>query len=99
MKKKTFARKSGKPKTWLITGLLAAAAIAYVIFIFLPLQRSINRLQQQVQERRQQIMQANSLAGTVAQVRVRLASAREVSNQWRSKSPRHSQLITHYASL
>src|SRR5438094_6834318 len=99
MKKKTFARKSGKPKTWLITGLLAAAAVAYVVFIFLPLQHSINKLRQQVHERRQQIMQAQSLVGTVAQTRVRLVAAREVCQQWRAQAPRQAQLITHYASL
>ncbi|HMC11439.1 MAG TPA: type 4a pilus biogenesis protein PilO [Pirellulaceae bacterium] len=99
MKKKTLGRKSEKPKTWLITGLLAAVAIAYVVFIFLPSQHSINALQGQVQERRQQIMQAQSLAGTVAQARLRLAAAREVSQQWREDAPRQAQLITHYASL
>jgi Tfp pilus assembly protein PilO len=99
MKKKSPSRKSGPPKTWLITGLLAAAAVAYVIFIFLPLQRSIDVLQDQVQERRQQIMQAQSLAGTVAQARVRLVTARDVGQQWRADAPRQAQLITHYASL
>src|SRR5438132_11421154 len=99
MKKKSFNRKTGKPKTWLVTGLLAAAAIAYVVFTFLPLQHSINQLRQQVQERRQQIMQAQSLVGTVAQTRLRLTAAREVCQQWRSEAPRQAQLITHYASL
>ena len=99
MKKKSFNRKTEKPKTWLVTGLLAAAAVAYVVFIFLPLQHSINKLRQQVQERRQQIMQAQSLVGTVAQTRLRLTAAREVCQQWRAEAPRQAQLITHYASL
>src|SRR5262245_35161715 len=99
MKKKNNTKKTGQPKTWLITGLLAGAAVAYVIFVFLPLQRSIDVLQGQVQERRQQIMQAQSLAGTVAQARVRLVSAKEVSQHWRSDAPRQAQLITHFASL
>src|SRR4051812_171723 len=99
MKKKSLTRKAGKPKTWLVTGLLAAAAVAYVVFIFLPLQNSINKLRQQVQERRQQIMQAESLVGTVAQTRVRLTAAREVCQQWRAESPHQAQIITHYASL
>src|SRR5262245_11599083 len=99
MKKKSFKQKTGKPKTWLVTGLLAAVSVAYVVFVFLPLQHSIDRLQQQVQERRQQIMQAQSLVSTVAQARVRLAAAREVCQQWRGEAPRPSQLITHYASL
>jgi Tfp pilus assembly protein PilO len=99
MKRKSFGRKSGPPKTWLITALLAAAAVAYVVFVFLPGHRTINELRAQVQERRQQIMQAQSLAATVAQARVRLASAREVGQQWRSNAPRQAQLITHFASL
>jgi Tfp pilus assembly protein PilO len=99
MKKKTLNRKGGKPQTWLVTGLLAAAAVAYVVFIFLPLQNSINKLRQDVQERRQQIMQAQSLVGTVAQTRVRLTAAREVCQRWRAESPKQAQIITHYASL
>jgi Tfp pilus assembly protein PilO len=99
MKKKFASNKASAPKTWLITALLAAASIAYVVFVFLPLQRSINALRQQVHERRQQIMQAHSLAGTVAQARVRLTAAQEMSREWKATAPRHSQLITHYASL
>jgi Tfp pilus assembly protein PilO len=99
MKRKSFYRKSGKPKTWLITGLLAAASVAYVVFGFLPIQHSINHIRQQVQEQRQQIMQAQSLVGTVSQTRLRLAAARDVCREWRSQAPRQAQLITHYASL
>jgi len=99
MKRKSLNRKTGKPKTWLVTGLLAAAAVAYVVFVFLPLQNSINQLRQQVQERRQQIVQAQSLVGTVAQTRLRLLAAQEVCQQWRGESPRQAQLITHYAHL
>ena len=99
MKKKSSAKNPGMPKTWLITGLLAAGSIAYVVFIFLPLQHSINGLRGQVHERRQQIMQAQSLAGTLGQSRVRLASADAVSRLWKSDAPRQAQLITHYASL
>jgi len=99
MKKKFVQRKNGKPKTWLITGLLAAGAVAYVVFVFLPFQRSIGGLRAQVQERRQQIMQAQSLGGTVVQARQRLAAAREVAQQWRADAPRQAQLVTHFASL
>jgi len=100
MKKKTFQRnKTNKPKTWLITALLAAGAVSYVVFVFLPFQNSISVLRSQVQERRQQIMQAQSLAGTVAQARLRLAAAREVAQQWRADAPKQAQLVTHLASL
>jgi Tfp pilus assembly protein PilO len=99
MKKKFSHRKPGKPKTWLITGLLAACAVAYVVFVFLPFQHSISDLRAQVQERRQQIMQAQSLGGTVVQARQRLVTTRDVAQQWRNDAPRQAQLITHFASL
>ena len=99
MKRRIQQKKNGKPQTWLITALLAAGAVAYVVFVFLPFQQSISTLRGQVQERRQQIMQAQSLAGTVAQARLRMASAREVGDQWRADSPHLAQLGTHFASL
>jgi Tfp pilus assembly protein PilO len=99
MKAKSTSRKGRKPQTWLITALLAAGAVAYVVFVFLPFQRTIDGLRNQVQERTQQIVQAQSLVGTVAQARLRLTAAREVSEQWRADAPRQAQLVTHFASL
>ncbi|MBW8884591.1 MAG: type 4a pilus biogenesis protein PilO [Planctomycetia bacterium] len=99
MKRRSQQTKKGKPQTWLITALLAAGAVAYVVFVFLPFQQNISTLRGQVQERRQQIMQAQSLAGTVAQARMRLVSAREVGNQWRADAPHLAQLTTHFASV
>jgi hypothetical protein len=99
MKKRVVNRKPGKPKTWLITALLAAGAVAYVVFVFLPSQRKIADLRAAVHERRQQIMQAQSLAGTVVQARLRLAAARAVAKEWKAEAPRQSQLFTHSASI
>lgn len=99
MKGKPFGRKAKMPKTWIITALLAACAVAYVVFIFLPFQRTIDAVRAQTQERGQQIMQAQSMAGTLAQARLRLASAQEVSKNWRAEAPKQSQLITHFANL
>lgn len=99
MKSKSANRKAKRPQTWLITALLAASAVAYVMFVFVPFQRTIGALRNQVQERSQQIVQAQSLVGTVAQARLRLAAAREVSDAWRSTAPRQAQLVTHFASL
>jgi Tfp pilus assembly protein PilO len=99
MRAKSTSRKARKPQTWLITALLAAGAVAYVVFVFVPFQRTISGLRNQVQERSQQIVQAQSLVGTVAQARLRLVAAREVSEKWRADAPRQAQLVTHFASL
>jgi Tfp pilus assembly protein PilO len=97
--KRASGAKGRRPKTWLITGLLASGALAYVVFIFLPGQRAISKIRADVEERRQQIMQAQTLTSTVAAARLRLASARDVGRQWRTGAPRQAQLITHFASL
>jgi Tfp pilus assembly protein PilO len=99
MKKKTPTRRTGKPKTWLITALLASIAVAYVVFIFLPRQRKISELRAQVQERRQQIMQAQSMLRTVAQARKRLADTQQVSHKWRAEAPKAADIVTHLASF
>jgi Tfp pilus assembly protein PilO len=99
MKRKSTSRKVRKPQTWLITALLASGAVAYVVFVFVPFQRTIAALRDQMQERTQQIVQAQSLVGTVAQARLRLTAARAVSEEWRAEAPRQAQLVTHFASL
>jgi Tfp pilus assembly protein PilO len=99
VKKKSFNKARGKPKTWIITLLLAAVAISYLIFIFVPSQRSIGRLRSQFQERRQQIIQAQTLLSTVDQARTRLTETRSVSESWRKEAPRQAVMITHFASL
>jgi Tfp pilus assembly protein PilO len=97
--KQPLKRQPGKPKTWLTTGLLASIAIGYVVFVFLPSQRSIGELRSQVQERRQQIMQAQSMQQTVTLAKQRLAETQAVRQQWRAEAPRPTELITRVASL
>src|SRR5262245_20626835 len=99
MKKTIATARAGKPRTWIITALLATLAVGYVLFVFIPCQRSINLLQSQVQERQQQILHAQSLARPLVQARERLAQTREVSRQWRDEAPRHTELISHLANL
>lgn len=99
MSKPGFARPKGKPKTWLITALLAAFAIAYVVFIFLPMQRAISELSAEFQEKRQQVVHAQSLAGPIVQARQRLVETRNVCVSWREGAPNPSELAQHFASL
>lgn len=99
MKKAIAPVRTGKPKTWIITALLATVAVAYVMFVFIPCQKSIAVLQAQVQERQQHIMHAQSLARPLVQARERLIETREVSRQWRNEAPRPTELIGHLAKI
>jgi Tfp pilus assembly protein PilO len=91
---------TGKPqRTWLITGLVAAGSLAYVFLVFLPAQRSIQSLRSQIREREQQILHADTLVGPLHQATLRLASTREVSQQWKTAIPSQKQITEQYARL
>ena len=99
MKKATPAATPGKPRTWLITALLAAASVAYVVFVFLPVQRSIRQLSAELQQKRQELVQAQSLTRPIAYARQRLAETREVCLQWQEGAPTPGNLAIHFASF
>ena len=99
MKKSPLSPQPGKPRTWLITALLAAAAVAYVVFIFLPLQKSIRQLSSDLQEKRQQVVQAQGLTRPITQAKQRLVDTRNVCLQWKEAAPSPGELAAHFASL
>jgi Tfp pilus assembly protein PilO len=89
----------GKPRTWLITALLAAISVAYVVFVFLPTQRSIRLLSAELQQKRQELVQAQSLARPIQHAKERLQQTREVCLQWQEGAPTQGTLAIHFASL
>jgi len=99
MKKKLSPPSSSKPKTWLITALLAALAVGYTVFVFLPLQRSIGRLRSELQEKRQHVVHGQSIAGTILRARQQLAQTTEVGQQWQAGAPTPAELAQHYSSI
>lgn len=99
MKKITTNKPAGKPQTWLITGLLASLAIGYVVFVFLPLQRSIYVLRSELQEKRQHVVQSQSLTGPLERARQQLAQTKEASLRWKEGAPTTAELAKHFASI
>ena len=99
MKKQTLPATPSKPRTWIITGLLAAVSVAYVVFIFLPVQRSIRQLSAELQQKRQELVQAQSLARPIEHAKERLTETRAVCLQWQEGAPTPSNLAIHFASL
>jgi Tfp pilus assembly protein PilO len=97
--KKTSPQPAGKPRTWLITALLAAMAVGYVVFVFLPLQKKIRVLRSDLQEKRQHVVQAQSLTGTIERAKQQLAHTREVSLSWQAGAPSAAELARHFANI
>jgi Tfp pilus assembly protein PilO len=99
MKKQTPPAVGRKPRTWLITALLAAVSVAYVVFVFLPVQKSIRLLSAELQQKRQELVQAQSLARPIDYARQRLEETRVVCQQWREGAPTPADLALHIASV
>jgi Tfp pilus assembly protein PilO len=87
------------PRSWLITALLASLAVAYVAFVFVPAQASIGSLRGQLNERRQHILQAQTLVLPVAHAEKQLAATREVTDAWRAAAPDAAELSLCFAQL
>jgi Tfp pilus assembly protein PilO len=88
-----------KPRTWIVTIVLAAGAMGYVWFVFLPGQKSIAQLRSEVQEKRQFITQTDRLAPVSQQVELELAAARNYVYAWRSRAPKPSGLAELYGEI
>lgn len=99
MKRKFLSAKGGKPRTWLITALLASAAVAYVFCIFLPLQIGISSIRSELNERQQHILQAQQLAAPLEHAAIRLASTQEISHQWQASAPSDREIAMQLARL
>jgi hypothetical protein len=73
--------------------------VAYVVFVFLPVQASIRTLSADLQEKRQQVVQAQSLTRPIVQAKQRLGETRNVCLEWRKGAPTPRNLAEHFASL
>lgn len=101
MKTKThYLTVAGRPvKSWMVTAILAAASVGYVLLVFVPGQRTISQLRSELDEKQQHVLQAQRLGGPIRQAEIRLASTREYSTEWLAAAPRPTQLVGSYARL
>jgi Tfp pilus assembly protein PilO len=83
-------------RRYLSTGLtaaaLAAASVAYVVFVFLPGQRAIAQLRRQVQEKQQFIARTQSLPAAIQQAADDLQAANDYAAAWRASAPSEARL-------
>ncbi|HUE73117.1 MAG TPA: type 4a pilus biogenesis protein PilO [Pirellulaceae bacterium] len=96
--KSRLSRLSQTP-TWVVTLAVALAAAAYVLLIFLPFQKSIANLQQQLHDKHLQVMQADQLLLPLASETQRLAEIRQHTQQWERHAPGPQELAAFYARM
>lgn len=87
-------KKAQNSKSLILTLLISGSALAYAFLIFLPIQRSITSLRNELAAKRQFILDAGSLGPRLAQLTVELEEAQAVVDAWREQSPSEEEMAT-----
>ncbi len=85
--------------TWLVMLGLLLAALAYVLLVFVPFQRSIADLSRQLRDKRLHVMQADQLILPLANETQRLAEIRQHTDRWEQHAPDPQELASFYARM
>lgn len=87
MKKSTHKRRS-----LVITTVLAAAAVGYVVFIFLPKQKAIGELQAELIQKQEYILQAGQRTSALAKTQAELGEADVFVASWKEETTSSNKL-------
>ncbi len=82
-----------------VTILLSAAAIGYVVFVFLPGQAAIGRLRDETHEKQQYIIQADRLATAVQLAEQEIEAAQSFVHKWQADAPAEDRLADFFAAV
>ena len=96
---KTRAATFSKAPTWVVTLGIALSALAYVLFIFLPFQKTIASLSRQLRDKRLHIVHTDQLILPLAHERERLAEIYRHTDEWEQLAPDPQQLAAFYARI
>jgi len=90
---------STQSKSWMITLPLAGAAAAYVFLVFLPAQRRIGDIRDELNTKREFIANAQMLAPSVLVAHEKLAALTGHDERWQRQTPSRSQLPAVFAGI
>ena len=88
-----------KGQSWPVTLSLAGAAVAYVLFMFLPEQRSIGDVRDELDTKRQFIAGVQMVYSTIEVAQKELQETRRYCQQWVECSPDETKLSTLFAKI
>ncbi len=83
----------------MVTLPLAAGAVAYVVLVFLPGQRTTAELRSEIRDKREYLAHAESLGAALVAGEQELRFAREYQRPWRSHAPKWRQISELYGEL
>ena len=88
-----------KPRSWIVTSLLSAVAVAYVVFVFLPGQRAIGGMRKQLHEKQQYVVQADRLTFAIQKATDDLQAAHDYAEEWRTAAPSEAKLAATFGRI
>lgn len=91
MKKNAQANSRSLP-SWLVTGLIAAAAVAYTMFVFLPQQRKTGLLKAKKFELMQYVANQGQMSDKIAKAQERQRDVEVTTARWLAHAPKLSEV-------
>jgi Tfp pilus assembly protein PilO len=93
-----MARK-GYRGTWIVTIVLAASAVAYLVLVFLPGRRAMGEFQQELARRQGYLAQNSGISRALASAEQELDKAEAHYAAWKQRAPGEGQLSTLYGKI
>lgn len=90
---------SQQSRNLVVTLLLGGGAVAYVFFVFMPMQTKTVVLQDELSSQRKFVEQSVTLAANMAAIEKELNAAREFAAAWREASPKAAQLAPTFGAI
>ena len=83
----------------LITVAMGGAVLAYAFFVFLPTQKSIRQLHDELRQKQTEIYQAEQLIATTVKTERELAETKDFIGKWREKAPGAKEVTGMFAQV
>jgi len=85
--------------SWIVTVPLAAAAVAYLVVVFLPGRRAIATLQEEVTNKQEYVVQAAGVAKGLATTQQDLEKTFAYTANWKKHAPAEGERATLYGKI
>ncbi len=83
----------------LITLVLGAVALGYVFLMFLPNQKSIQKMHREIREKQNYVSQSPMTVNQIGETRDRLAQTADYGSQWRDRAPDPARMAAFFAQM
>jgi Tfp pilus assembly protein PilO len=94
-----MTEKKKNPKSWIVTLLLAGGALAYVFLVFLPGQRSISTLREELTTKQGFIIETDSIAASIVEAEEKLKDVESYIEKWRDEAPAEAELANWFGRV